>query len=74
MSFYVQLPSNGDNKNTTPDYRKNFDYPLPLNTNLQYEVGLVESIYTKSWLIPIGTILYGYLFSMITLMKAYKCL
>ena len=43
MSFYVQLPSNGDNKNTTPDYRKNFDYPLPLNTNLQYEVGLVES-------------------------------
>ena len=46
MSFYVQLTSNGDNKNTkntTSDYRKIFDYPLPLNTNLQYEVGLVES-------------------------------
>ena len=63
MSFYVQLPSNTENisgKNTTTEYTTFFNKKLPLNSYLKYEVGLVEAIYSQSWAIKCGAIVFRY--------------
>ena len=57
---YISLPSNSknDSENTTTKYLTTFDIPIQLEG--EYEIAIVEAIYTQSWFIPVGYINYSY--------------
>jgi hypothetical protein len=57
---YISLPSNSKegSDNTTTKYRTNLDLPIKLEGN--YEVAIVEAIYTQSWFLSVGYIIYSY--------------
>jgi hypothetical protein len=57
---YISLPSNSKEgtDNTTTKFRTNFDLPIRLEGD--YEIAIVEAIYTQSWFINVGFIDYSY--------------
>ena len=57
---YISLPSNSKEgtENTTTKFRTNFDLPIRLEG--EYEIAIVEAIYTQSWFINVGFIDYSY--------------
>jgi hypothetical protein len=57
---YISLLSNSSEgtQNTTTKYRTNFDLPIKLEGD--YEIAIVEAIYTQSWFLFVGNIEYSY--------------